>query len=67
MNLMLCALFIYNMGDKIRRLSMNVAFKFICPKGLSFLTLGMIVYLYIMYQTLYDYDYHFSEIGCAIF
>ena len=27
MKLMLCALFIYNMGDKIRRLSMNAAFK----------------------------------------
>ena len=25
----LCALFIYIMGDKIRRLSMNVAFKYI--------------------------------------
>ena len=26
MKLMLCTLFIYNMGDKIRRMSMNVAF-----------------------------------------
>jgi len=33
MNLMLCALFNYNMGDKIERLSMNVAFKYICKKG----------------------------------
>ena len=37
--LMLCASFIYNMGDKIRRLSMNVAFKYIWPKGLNCLTM----------------------------
>jgi hypothetical protein len=33
MKLMLCALFNYNMGGKIKRLSMNVAFKYIWPKG----------------------------------
>ena len=47
MKLMLCVLFNYNMGDKIKRLSMNVAFKFNCSKGLSFLALGKIVYLYV--------------------
>jgi hypothetical protein len=31
--LMLCASFIYIMGDKIRRLSINVAFKYVWPKG----------------------------------
>ena len=67
MKLMLCASFIYNMGDKIRRLSMNVAFKYIWQKGLNCLTYGRIVYLYIMYQTLHDYDYHHPEIGCALF
>ena len=65
--LMLCALFIYNMGDKIRRLSMYVAFKYIWQKGLNCLTHKRIVYLYIMYQTLHDYDYHLPEIGCALF
>ena len=29
MKVMLCVLFNYNMDDKIKRLSMNVAFKFI--------------------------------------
>ena len=67
MKLMLCALFIYIMVDKIRRLSMNVAFEDIWPKGLNCLTHGRIVYLYIMYQSLYDYDYHLPEIGCASF
>ena len=43
--LMLCALFNYNMGGKIRRLSMNVAFKYIWLKGLNCLTHGMIVHL----------------------
>ena len=43
--LMLCALFIYIMGDKIRRLSMNVAFKYIWQKRLSCLTYGRIIYL----------------------
>ena len=33
--LMLCALFSYNMGNKIRKLSMNVAFKDIWLKGLN--------------------------------
>ena len=37
MKLMLCALFNYNMGDKIRRLSMHVVFKFIWPKRVEFL------------------------------
>jgi hypothetical protein len=46
------------MGDNIRRLCMNVAFEDIWPKGLNFLTHERIVYLYIMYQTLYDYDYY---------
>ena len=65
--LMLCALFNYNMGDKIRRLSMNVAFKHIWPKGLNCLTYGRIIYLYIMYQSLHNYDYHLLEIRCALF
>ena len=33
--LMLCALFSYNMGNKIRKLSMNVAFKDIWLKELN--------------------------------
>jgi len=37
-------LFNYNMGDKIKRLSMNIAFKYIWPKVLSFLTYGRIVH-----------------------
>ena len=65
MKLMLCALFNYNIGGKIRRLNMNVAFKFIWQKRLSCLTHGMIVYLCIMYQYLHDYDYQLPEIGCA--
>jgi hypothetical protein len=44
MKLMLFALFNYSMGDKIKRLSMNIAFKYICTKGLSFLTYGRIVH-----------------------
>ena len=67
MKLMLCALFNYIMGDKIKRLIMNVAFKYIWTKGLSFLALGRIVCLYIMYRTLYDYDYHLPEMGCVLF
>ena len=67
MKLMLCTLFNYDMGDKIRRLSMNVAFKFIWQKRLSCLTYGRIVYLCILYQSLYDYDYHLLEIRCALF
>ena len=55
------------MGDKIRRLNMNIAFEDIWPKGLNCLTLGGIVYLCIMYQSLHDYDYHLPEIGCAFF
>ena len=46
---------------------MNVAFEDIWPKGLNCLTHGRIVYLYIMYQSLHDYDYHLPEIGCALF
>ena len=34
--LMLCVLFNYVMGDKIKRLSMSVAFKYIWQKGLIF-------------------------------
>jgi len=67
MKLMLCALFIYIMGNKIRRLNMNVAFEDIWPKGLNYLTHGRIVYLYIMYRTLHDYDYHLPEIRCVTF
>ena len=67
MKLMLCALFSYNMGGKIRRLSMNVTFKYIWPKGLNCLTHERIVQLFIMYQTLHDSDYHLPEIGCALF
>jgi hypothetical protein len=37
-------LFIYYMGGKIRRLSMNVGFKYICKK-IELLSLGRIVYL----------------------
>ena len=66
MKLVLCALFIYIMGDKIRGLNMNVAFEDIWPKGLNCLTHGRIVYLYIMYRTLHDYDYHLLEIRCAL-
>jgi hypothetical protein len=32
------------MGDKIKRLSMNVAFKYICPKELNCLTNERMVY-----------------------
>ena len=67
MKLMLCALFNFHMGGKIRRLSMNVAFKHIWLKRVELLNLGRIVYLYIMYRTLHDYDYHFPKIGCALF
>ena len=65
--LMLSVVFNYNIGGKIRRLSMNVAFKFIWQKRLSCLTHGRIVYLCIMYQSLHDYDYQLLEIGCAFF
>jgi hypothetical protein len=64
---LLCALFIYNMGDKIGRLSMNVAFKYSCQEGLNLLTYGRIVHLFMMYQSLHDYDYHLPEIRCATF
>jgi hypothetical protein len=55
------------MGGKIRRLRMNVALEDIWSKGLNGLTHGRIVQVFIMYQTLYDYDYHLSEIECALF
>ena len=63
MKLMLCVLFNYVMGDKIKRLSMSVAFKYIWQKGLSFLTLEGLS----TYKSLHDYDYHLSEIRCAKF
>jgi hypothetical protein len=46
----------YNMGDKIRRIRMNVAFEYICQKEWSYLTYRRIVHLYKMYPTLHDYD-----------
>jgi hypothetical protein len=67
MKFMLYALFNYNMGGKIRRLSMNIAFEDIWLKGLNCSTHGRIVYLYIMYRTLHDYKYHLPEIECALF
>ena len=57
----------YNMGDKIRRMSMNVAFEYIYQKEWSCLTYGRIVHLYIMCQTLHDYDYHRPKIRYATF
>ena len=65
--LMLCASFSYIMGDKIRSLNMNVAFKYIWLKGLNCLTHGRIVYLCIMYHSLHDYNYHLPEIIYALF
>ena len=47
--LTLYALFIYNMGDQIRRMIMNVAFEYIWQKGLSCLTYERIVHLFIRY------------------
>ena len=41
----------YNMGDKIRRMRMNMAFEYICQKEWSFLTYGRIGHLYKMYPT----------------
>ena len=41
----------YNMGDKIRRMRMNMAFEYICQKEWSYLTYGRIVHLYKMYRT----------------
>ena len=57
----------YNMGDKIRRMRMNVAFEYICQKEWSYLTYGRIIHLYKMYPTLHDYDYHFPKIRYATF
>ena len=65
--LMLCAMFSYNMGVRIRKMSINIAFEYIWQKGLSRLTYERIVYLFIMYQSLHDYDYHLLEIRCATF
>jgi hypothetical protein len=39
----------YNMADKIKRMSVNVAFEYICQKEWNFLTYGRIVHLYMMY------------------
>ena len=64
MKLMLSVVFNYNIGGKIRRLSINVAFKFIWQKRLSCLTHGRIVYLCIMYQSLHDYDYQLLDRMC---
>ena len=49
----------YNMGDKIR---MIVTFEYICQKEWSCLTYGRTIYLYKIYQTLHDYDYHLLKI-----
>ena len=57
----------YYMGDKIRRMRMNVAFEYICQKEWSCLTYGRTIYLYKMYQTLHDYDYHLPKIRYAKF
>jgi hypothetical protein len=46
---------------------MNAAFKHIWQKWLNFLTNGRIVYIYIMYQSLHDYDHHLSDIRCVLF
>ena len=51
----MCIVHSYNMGDKMR---MTVTFEYICQKEWSCLTYVRIVHLFIMYQTLYDYDYH---------
>ena len=47
----ICIVHSYNMGDKIRRMRMNVAFEYIGPKEWSYLTYGRIVHLYKMYPT----------------
>ena len=67
MKLMLCAAFIYIKGERIRRLCMNVAFKYIWLKGLNCLTHGRIINLCIIYHSLHDYDYHLLETICALF
>jgi hypothetical protein len=63
----MCIVLSYNMGDKIRRMSMSVVFEYICQKEWCCLTYGRIVYLYIMYQTLHDYDYLLPKIRYATF
>jgi hypothetical protein len=52
--LILYVFFFYNMSDKIKRMSMNVAF-WLWQKERSCLTYGRIVHLYIMYQTFYGW------------
>ena len=64
--LMLCALFNYNKGDKTKRLSMNVAFKYIWPKWLNCFPMEGLS-IYIMYHSLHDYDYHPLGIMCVTF
>jgi hypothetical protein len=59
-------LFIYNMGDKIKSMGISAAFS-LWQKDWSCLTHGRIVHLYLMYQSLHDYDYHLPEIRYAIF
>ena len=63
----MCIVHSYNMGDKIRRMSINVAFEYICQKEWCCLTYERTIYLYIMYQTLHYYDCHLPEIRCAMF
>ena len=63
----MCIVHSYNMGDKIRRMSMNVAFEYICQKEWSCLTYERVVHLFIMYQTLHNYDYHLPKIRYAKF
>jgi hypothetical protein len=60
-------MFNYIIGDKVRGLSMNVAFKYIWLKGFNFLTNGWTIHLYIIYQSLYDNDYHLPKIRYATF
>ena len=63
----MCLVHSYNMDDVIRRMSMNVVFEYICQKEWSCLTYGRIDHLFIMYQTLQDYDYHLPKIRYATF
>ena len=59
----MCIVHSYNMGAKMR---MIVTFEYICQKEWSCLTYGRIVHLYIMKQTLHDYDY-LPRIRYAVF
>ena len=63
----MCIIYSYNMGDKIRRMSMNVAFEYIYQKEWSCLTYGRTVYLYKMYQSIHNCDYHLPKIRYAKF